>query len=54
MWFKQKTMKTKSEIIHLLSTYKQTAEEKYGLTRIGIFGSVARGEQTEDSDVDVC
>ncbi|MBR1498222.1 MAG: nucleotidyltransferase domain-containing protein [Bacteroidaceae bacterium] len=47
-------MKSKSEIIHLLSTYKQTAEEKYGLTRIGIFGSVARGEQTDDSDVDVC
>ena len=30
------------------------AERKYGLTRIGIFGSVARNEQTEDSDVDVC
>jgi predicted nucleotidyltransferase len=24
---------------------------RYGLTRIGIFGSVARGEQTEDTDV---
>ena len=47
-------MKTKNEILHLLSIYKPTAEIKYGLTRIGIFGSVARGEQTEDSDVDVC
>ncbi len=37
-------MKTKSEILHLLSIYKPTAESKYGLTRIGIFGSVARGE----------
>ena len=27
--------------------YKPTAEGKYGLTRIGIFGSVARGEQTD-------
>ena len=27
---------------------------KYGIMRMGIFGSVARGEQTEDSDVDVC
>lgn len=26
---------------------------KYGITRMGIFGSVARGEQTEESDVDV-
>ena len=47
-------MKTKNEILHLLSTYKPTAESKYGLTRIGIFGSVARGEQTEETDVDVC
>ena len=30
------------------------AQKKYGLTRIGIFGSVARGEQTANSDVDVC
>ena len=47
-------MKTKTEILHLLSLYKPTAQSKYGLTRLGIFGSVARGEQTEDSDVDVC
>ncbi len=26
---------------------------EYGITRMGIFGSVARGEHTEDSDVDV-
>lgn len=38
----------------MLSLYKPMAERKYGLTRIGIFGSVARNEQTEDSDVDVC
>ena len=47
-------MKTRTEIIHLLNLYKPTAQSKYGLTRLGIFGSVARGEQTEDSDVDVC
>ena len=47
-------MKTKNEILHLLSVYKPTAESQYGLTRIGIFGSVARGEQTDESDVDVC
>ena len=27
---------------------------KYGIVRMRIFGSVARGEQTESSDVDVC
>ena len=47
-------MKTKAEIINLLSAFKPTAESKYGLTRIGIFGSVARGQHTENSDVDIC
>jgi predicted nucleotidyltransferase len=47
-------MKTTSEILLLLKQYKPIASSKYGLTRLGIFGSVARGQQTEDSDVDVC
>ena len=47
-------MKTRTEILKLLSSYKPIAEERYGLTRIGIFGSVARGEQRDSSDVDVC
>ncbi len=47
-------MKTRSEILHLLTLYKPLAKSKYGLTRLGIFGSVARGEQTESSDVDIC
>ena len=47
-------MKTTLEILNLLKSYKSTAISKYGLTKIGIFGSVARGEQTENSDIDVC
>lgn len=47
-------MKTTSEILSLLKSYKNIATSKYGFTKIGIFGSVARGEQTEGSDVDVC
>lgn len=47
-------MKTKEEILNLLSDYKTIAKSQYGLTSIGIFGSVARGQQTDDSDVDVC
>ncbi len=46
-------MKSRTEILHLLSQYKPTAVGKYGVTRIGIFGSTARGEQHEGSDVDV-
>lgn len=47
-------MKSTLEILTILKDYKSTAYQKYGLTKIGIFGSVARGQQTEDSDVDVC
>ena len=47
-------MKSQKEILDLLRRYKPTAQKKYGITKLGIFGSVARGEQTPDSDVDVC
>ena len=47
-------MKTTSEYIALLRKYMAENAHKYGIVRMGIFGSVARGEQTENSDVDVC
>ncbi len=47
-------MKSTDEILALLRTYKPIAVNKYGMTRIGVFGSVARGEQTPESDVDIC
>ncbi len=47
-------MKSQAEILSLMRRYKSTALKKYGLTKLGIFGSVARGEQTENSDVDIC
>ena len=47
-------MKSKTEVLDLLRHYKPTAQQKYGMTKIGIFGSVARGEQKEESDIDVC
>ena len=40
--------------ITILRKYLSTKAGAYGFTKIGIFGSVARNEQTEDSDVDVC
>ena len=36
-----------------LESLKQQFAEKYGIISIGIFGSVARGEQHEESDLDV-
>ena len=50
---KASLMKTKTEYIRLLRQYMTENASKYGISRMGIFGSVARGEQTEDSDVDV-
>ena len=47
-------MKSQAEILNLLRRYKPTAQKKYGLRKLDIFGSVARGEQAADSDVDVC
>ena len=46
-------MRTTQEIINLLKDFKVKQASKYGIRRMGVFGSVARGEQHEDSDVDV-
>lgn len=34
-------------------TASKSALQQYGVTRIGVFGSVARGEATDESDVDL-
>ncbi len=47
-------MNTTQEIVDLLRQFKRDAGEKYGIEQLALFGSVARGEQTEDSDIDVC
>ena len=46
-------MKSTTEYFDILRDYMAKNASKYSITRMGIFGSVARGEQTEDSDVDV-
>lgn len=45
--------KTRDEILTLLSEFRRTQGEKYGLLRVGVFGSVARDQMTDSSDVDV-
>ena len=47
-------MHTKDEYLHQLRRFKQQHSSEYGIERIGIFGSVARDEQTESSDIDIC
>jgi uncharacterized protein len=46
-------MKTINEILQVLSLQKQSLCENYQITEIGIFGSYARGEETEASDIDI-
>jgi len=46
-------MKTTNTYIRLLREFKQARASEYGITRMGIFGSVARSEQTKESDVDI-
>lgn len=46
-------MKSTAEYIALLQQFKENNAEKYGIRRLGLFGSVARGEQRSDSDLDI-
>lgn len=40
--------------MEILREFKRTSGEKYGIEQLILFGSAARGEQREDSDIDVC
>jgi len=40
------------EIISILSRYRERLQTEFGVRRIGVFGSYARGEQTQESDID--
>ncbi len=41
------------EILLILKDYKKEKGHDYGIIDLGIFGSTARGQDREDSDVDV-
>ena len=44
---------TKITILDFLRSHKDEMHEKFGLVKIGLFGSYVRGEQREDSDIDL-
>lgn len=46
-------MHTSEEIIKLLRAKKQELKDKYALTELGLFGSYARGDYNENSDIDI-
>ena len=43
----------RDEVIRTLRQLKPEFERRYGVSRIGVFGSVARNQARGDSDVDV-
>lgn len=46
-------MKRLEELKQIIEQHRLVLEEKYKVKSIAIFGSYARGEQTQESDVDV-
>lgn len=41
------------DCVNKLSEFKKSFGSKFGILKIGIFGSVARKENTEGSDIDI-
>ena len=46
-------MKTREEIIRTIRDKQEEIKQRYRVRRIAIFGSYARGDQREDSDIDI-
>ena len=44
---------TRDEVLHFLASHKQDIMRNYGVIRLGVFGSYARGDQRDDSDIDI-
>jgi len=44
---------TTDQILELLKSHKALLEEKYALSELGLFGSFARGDFRDDSDIDI-
>lgn len=47
------TATTRTEILQALKEFQQAKQREYHITRIGVFGSAARDEVHETSDIDV-
>ena len=46
-------MQPREEVFATLQRLKNELSTRFSVSRIGIFGSVVRGEQTEASDIDI-
>jgi hypothetical protein len=46
-------MKRQEDILKILSEQKQYLVQNFGVEEIALFGSYARGEENEESDIDI-
>jgi len=46
-------MLKRQDILNYLTAHKKEFQEKYNVEKIGLFGSYARGEAHEGSDIDI-
>ena len=44
---------SRDDLLQLLRNHKKVLKERFGVTEISLYGSFARDEATEDSDIDV-
>ena len=49
----QNQLPSKEEIINFLKKNKDYIHDQFGITKIALFGSYARNEAKEDSDIDL-
>lgn len=44
---------TRTDVLETLTYYRQRKQDDYKILKLGVFGSVARDQMTDKSDVDV-
>lgn len=47
------TSRTADKVVEILKRNETMFRSKYGISRIGVFGSIVRGEGSTDSDIDL-
>ena len=49
----QQQLMTTTEILNFLKQHREKLRQDFGVTKVGLFGSYARNEANESSDIDI-